>query len=206
VRNLYKVLAVLVAVGVAPALWGASICPSVGSTNTDCGYILTIAANGSITGAPVVGARPYDGYPGGDDILVGVINNSGGVYTGSIYLTGSGNDGGIFEFDGDGICDYRFQSTMLSYCSQSGYHSDPLENAGPRNTFSGITSIGGGTDNAGYVNFPSGLGGIPTGGTTFFSLEGSPASIAISTVPEPTSIFLLGSCVLGWALIRRRRA
>ena len=91
---------VLVGAGLASA---APICPTTSNTNTDCGYILTIGAGNTITGAAVLGAAPYDG---GDDALVGVINHSGATFTGTISLSGTGNGGGIFAFDGDGICTF----------------------------------------------------------------------------------------------------
>lgn len=171
--------------------WAAPICPTTASTNSDCSYILTIGAGGTVTGSPVAGANPYDGS---DDSLVGVVNNSGSTYMGSISLSGSGNGGGLFAFDGDGICAY----TQASYCSTA-----PTGYEGPGVTFSGITA--GGT--SGMVDFS----GIAAGGTAFFSLESSPASInggggpVINQTPEPSSIFLLGTGALSVAAGLRRK-
>ncbi len=161
------------------------ICPTTANTNTDCGYLLTIGAGGAVTGAPVMGANPYDGS---DDALIGVINNSGSAFNGSITISGSGNGGGLFGFDGDGICTF----TNASYCSNAatGYE-------GPLNTFTNYA-----TTTSGTVVFT----GLAAGATTFFSLEGSPASIKpIVGSPEPGTIMLLGGGFSLLALLSRRK-
>ena len=190
-RSIHTVLAVLVFVSVATAIHAGPICPTTANTNSDCAFILTIASGGSVTGAAVPGASAYDGS---DDALVGVVNNSGSIFSGSIQLTGSGNGGGIFAFDGDGICTY----TNDPYCATAttGYE-------GPLNTFANINP--GGT--AGDVV----ISGLADGATTFFSLESSPDSInqgggiVVGGIPEPTTFLLLGSGLAGLFLARRKR-
>lgn len=167
----------------------AAVCPTTSNTNTDCGYIFTIGPGGTLTGAPVAGANPYDGN---DDALVGVVNHSGAVYSGSFTLSGTGNGGGIFGFDGDGICTF----THASYCTPT---LAPTGYEGPNMFFSNYTA----DPTTGTVNF----NGIAIGGSDFFSLEGSPASITpvINQTPEPSSIFLLGTGALSAAAGLRRK-
>ena len=163
----------------------APVCPNTASTNTDCGALATINPDSSITVTPVVGANPYDGS---DDALIGVVNNSGATFTGSFTLSGSGNGGGIFAFDNDGICTF----VNASYCATAatGYE-------GPGVVFSGINASG----TTGTVN----VNGLLAGGTTYFSLEGSPASIAPNLAPEPATMSLFGLGAAGALLLFKRR-
>lgn len=173
--------------------WAAPICPTTSNTNTDCAFIITIGPGGTFTGTAVPGANPYDGN---DDALLGVVNNSGSVFSGSIHLSGSGNGGGLFAFDGDGICYY----TGASYCS-----SAPTGYEGPDNTFANYTS----DPTMGDVVFSN----LASGATSFFSLESSPSSITGGggiglpggQTPEPGSIILLGTGALGVAARLRSR-
>lgn len=178
----------------------AAICPTTSNTNTDCGFILTINPDLSISSAAVSGANPYDGS---DDVLVGVVNDASSTFSNAIFLSGSGNGGGLFAFDGDGICTF----TNASYCSSAstGYE-------GPTTTFSNIDP----SATSGDVNF---TGGLAAGATAYFSLESSPSSITTgggitvgggggstggTSVPEPAAFAVLGSGLLGLLLTRRR--
>lgn len=176
-------LAAVAAVVAASPANATSPCPSInGSTN--CGYIITVAPNGSVSGA-ATGAPPYDGV---EDTLVGVINNSTGVLN-SLTLSGAN----IFGFDGDGQAAY----TGTSY-GPTGYE-------GP-NTLFNILNPSNGT-----VTFTN--GGLAGGATAWFTLEENLATIqggvqvGLGAVPEPATwaMMLLGFCGIGMAMRRGRK-
>ena len=177
----------------------AGICPHVGG-EVDCGAVLSVGpgnvitifnVNGQNYGLGTIDTTPYDGS---DDALVGIINNSGGTLS-SLHLTGSGNGGGIFAFDGDGQQGY---SGGVSFTPPSPFTFTGYE--GPNTAF---TNIGlGGT--SGDVIF---IGGLADGATTWFSLEGSPGSLQITpnNVPEPGTLALLGIGFFIFSATRRRK-
>jgi hypothetical protein len=180
--------------------------------NTGCNVLITFNANGSITTTFPNAAGFYDS--GGDDNMVGIINNTSSAIT-SIALSSAVDD--IFGFDGDGPCGTAagaFSATAPGYTFVGGVNpctnsiESPSGNTGndyggPYVTFTGIN----GADTAGTVNF--GNGGIAAGGSTWFGLEG-PVDVNLtvsSGVPEPGSLALLGSGLAGLAfLVRKRRA
>ena len=195
--------ALFVGFGSVHALSASTICPTTFNTNTDCGYMVTINADGSITGAVVAGANPYDGA---DDALVGVVNNSAGVFNSSFTLSSSSSD--IFGFDGDGICTFigpggSEPSSLGSYCTISQASGvDPGDYQGPLNTFSNIMNF----NETGTVN----IAGLGAGQTTFFSLEGAPADIGGGIIvtggtPEPSTWLLLAGGLGLVAYLGRRR-
>ena len=57
------------------------------------------------------GVGPYDG---GDDALVGIVNNSGKTLT-SLKLSGAGNGGGVFAFDALGWTLFHFDQQDLAF-------------------------------------------------------------------------------------------
>ena len=152
-------------------------------TNGGCNVLITFNGNGSIGTTNPNGAISYDN--GGDDILVGIVNNTSHPIL-SITLTGTTTP---FGFDGDGACDPTWTYAGGNPCgtTTSGYGHQGV-------TFSGIS----GDLNTGIIDFAS---GIAPGGSNWFSLEG-PVSLSLKVVPEPGSFLLLA---LGVGLIGAAR-
>lgn len=165
----------------------ATTCPAIGA-DTDCGFLITINADGSIT-AGSTGQPPYDLGSGSEDTLVGVVNNSSVALT---SLSLSGTD--IFAFDSDGEATFP-----------GGGNYGPTGYEGPNTSFT-ITD-----NNSGIVNFLN--GGVPGGGgTAWFSLEENLADVTGGVtigngVPEPATwaMMLLGFGAMGVAFRRSRR-
>lgn len=175
-------------------------CPQIGASS-NCGTIITI--NPDSAGNPVAtitntGIGPYDGS---DDALVGIVNNLPSSSITSITLSGTGNGGGIFGFDSDGLCTY----TTCNYSNPTGYE-------GPITTFSGISSVNTFED-TGTVNFTG--AGLAPGSGTYFSLEGSPQSASITSgpiqtrpaprAPEPSLILGNLAGIIGFGAMLRRK-
>jgi hypothetical protein len=172
--------------------------------NTGCNVLITFGAGGSITTTFPNAAPSYDS--GGDDNLIGILNNSGATIT-SITLTSATDD--IFGFDGDGICgDVNGNQTTTSPgytfvgggnpCIQS---FDPSGYGGPY-TLATATNV---NDMTGTISF--GYGGIVNGASSFFSLEG-PVDLNLQVgpgVPEPATFSLMGLAMCGLLLVRRIR-
>jgi hypothetical protein len=183
----------------------ATICPATSNTNSDCAFILTIGSGGSISVSAMAGANPYDGA---DDALIGVINSSGSVYSGTMHLS---SGAAIFSFENDGICTFigpgGFEpSPAGTYCTPDQVNgTDPDDYAGPLNTFVNVSGDG----TSGDVS----ITGLSSRLTTFFSLEGSPADIAAAggisatpgAVPEPATVYMFGGGLLAVCVFARRR-
>ena len=186
-----KKTATLLAVAVAVILFAgqrayADGCPATVATpigDANSCYVITINPNLTLSFGSS-GSVFLD--PAGDDPLIEVINDAS-VEVGSINLTGVG----LFAFNGDGLC------SGLWAGAPAGCPFDLTTYAGPTTWFSGYNSLG----DFGTVNF---TGGLASRGSTYFSLENPPTGGTASTVPEPGSIFLLGSGLTGLGALRKR--
>ena len=168
------------------------------ATQGNCNLIITFNADSSIV-TTIANSAPYDGV---EDQLIGVVNN-----TSSPIMTIALSNPGVrlFGFDADGICAFQpfAANGTAGLCNGSTTASttDPGDYLGTASSFSNISA---GLD-SGSVNWAN---GIAAGTTGYFSLE-EPASLNLvvnNQVPEPTSILLLGSALLGLSALRRRKS
>lgn len=210
----------LLAMSQSASAGGTDPCPAVGDNAAGtCNILITIAADGSISTSTGSATQPYDNVlkgGAGEDVTVGVINNSASAVTG-LVLTGGATLGdlGPFDFDessaGDAPCDPSL-TTNPSGCpggesTGSAFGFGPGNGCttvtgyeGPMNCFSNFASLTTGT-----VNFlGSGLAG---NSSTWFALE-APAgeTLTVTATPEPRSLLLLASGVGLFVLLRRSSA
>jgi hypothetical protein len=181
------------AIGLATNLWAQSLsqCASalpVG-TATGCGALITVSAvdgNGNATAFTVTNLGNGNPYDGTEDTLFGIVNHSEGQLK-SIFLSSPDTTfGGIFNFDGDGPCQWAAEMNDNSndcFTFQEGY--TPTGYEGPNNTFSGFSSATSGT-----VTFTNAI--LPSG-STWFALEGTPASLGQTIEPGGTYVYPIGN-------------
>ena len=185
--------ATLIAAAATSGVGATPTCPSVGS-GSGCAYVLTVNPNGSVAISPGANSGSYDGGTRGegDDVVVGVVNNSNAIVS-SIALAGTSN---VFGFDGDGLCTLTFTSPVSSsYCQTNGPNGgpsfttsrgkttgvNPYDYQGPNNTFTNI-STSGRTIGSGTIKFTTAL---PPQGTTFLSLEAPPTKTTATATLQP---------------------
>ena len=182
----------LLLAGVLASASALAQCPTAGQA-TGCDTTITINPGGGLTITPIAGSTPYDGS---DDNLVGITNTSGATVN-SISLSGSGNGGGLFAFDGDGIDGYVGISNNAM--DSTGY-------GGPLAYFTNISS----DLTTGDVDF---INGLANGAFTYFSLESEATTAVINpggggggaVTPEPSTLVLMGTGALSLAGGIRRR-
>ena len=190
-RILHIPAALALAIAAPSVLHASALCPSLGGATAGCDLIITVTNNGTtVTPGPsyTLAGGTYDGS---DDTLVGIVNNSSSALS-SITLSSSTN---IFGFDGDGITGYGAPGNSKD---GSGY-------GGPNSYFTNINAA----QTSGTVDFLKALSA--KGGSTYFALEEALTPSAIipgpppTVTPEPSTICLLGSGVVGLAGAVRRR-
>lgn len=161
-----------------------------GQDNEGCNVLITFNSDGSISTTNPNASGAYD--TGGDDNEIGIINNTSAPIT-SVFLSSGSQD--IFGFDLDGICGgYTFDGAGPN----CGTPTDPSGYAPQGVTFSPVDNF------SGTVNFTG--GGVPAGGSAFFSLEG-PVALDLtvnSGTPEPATFGLIGIGLTGLYFVRRR--
>jgi PEP-CTERM motif len=196
-RKMSKLVSALLISGAAcaPVVAHAGVsvgCPAAGFA-TGCNEVIDIGAGNVLTFTLGPSGTPYDGS---DDNLIGVQNNSGHTIS-ALTLMGSGNGGGLFAFDGDGIDGYTSASNAIDTTGYGG------NDAYFTNIYT--TNV---TNDTGTVNF---IGGLADSTVTWFSLEsaasgGSGITGTVSSVPEPSTyaMLLAGLGLIGFAAYRRK--
>jgi hypothetical protein len=131
---------------------------------TGCGILITVFsvdAKGNAvnySAANTGNGNPYDtgDSGGGDDWLIGIINQAGANLTAITLTTPASSNTGIFAFDNDGPCAFNRKDCYGGFGSYNG----------PDNTFTAISA----NKRTGTVSFGN---PIPSGGNTWFALEGA---------------------------------
>jgi hypothetical protein len=182
---------------------GASFteCPPVGDDTSGCQYLITVTSEsgGAATAWTVATSSPDQGpYDGSDDTLIGIVNDTAAPVT-SITLSATVGTDGAFAFDGDGPCSgTSFPRPTLTECG-GGYDTANPGDYG-HSAYTGVvavtfSNIHGTHNSTGKVDFEG--AGISPGASNWFGLEGRLSALQLAAVPEPGSLVLLGTGLLG---------
>jgi hypothetical protein len=176
-----------------------SQCPATGNDTSGCELLVTVtaASGGAATGWTVATSSPDQGpFDGVEDTLIGIVNGTSSALNSITFNTAPGSD--IFGFDGDGACPAGryIPGPTATQCGNATQNPTGYGSAG--------VSFGSNNgDNIGTVNL---TGGLAAGASTWFDLEGAITAQTISTsTPEPGSLMLLGSGLLGLVGLARRK-
>ena len=176
--------------------------PNYGANTNGPALIVELFSDGSATiHTNPVNAQPYDSI---EDTYIGVYNNSGQTLNSFNISSSTYGDGGIFNFDFDGITTY----------GAPGNASDRGGYGGPNIYFTNIVMSGDcysgvGCFQSGTVNF---LTALVDQGTDYFSLEepldsasftAQAPELAATPIPAALPLFASGLGVMG--LVARRR-
>jgi hypothetical protein len=184
------VLLVFAGMGPATNLWAqCSSALPVGSAS-GCGALITVSKvdeSGNATAFTVTNLGNGNPYDGTEDTLFGIVNNSGGMLQSIVLSSPDTTFGGIFNFDADGPCQWALESNDNPndcFTPPEGYTRTGYE--GPDNTFINIIE----NKTSGTVSFTH---TIPNnGGSTWFALEGTPASLGQTIEPGGTYVYPVG--------------
>jgi PEP-CTERM motif len=164
-----------------------------------CDLIITVTDGGfTVANGPSSGIASGT-YDNSDDTLIGIINNSSSPLS-SINISSTTD---IYGFDGDGID--TFGAPGNSTDNSAANTTLGIGGYGGPDTF--FTNINQSTFASGTVNFITPLG--INGGSTYFSFEDAlvPSQIIQTggTVPEPSTLLMMGTGVAGLAGMLRRK-
>jgi uncharacterized repeat protein (TIGR01451 family) len=186
-------------------------CPSIGDAVRGCNDLLVLNPDGTATFLTDPKEPTLDAF---DDTLVGILNNTG-VALSNITLQssnlssgeGAANQG-IFAFDGDGLCSisntsqgnfaltWHVGGKQLS-AAQTGCPYGPTGYEGPFTYFSNYSKANKYT--TGTVNFTQ-QGGLPSGGSVFFSLENKVTNLTIFHPTTTVTTLSASTIVLGQSI------
>jgi len=151
-------------------------CPVVGY-DTSCQLLIDFSSTGTATVLTDPSQGAFDGV---EDTLIGVQNDSPVTVNSFTVTATSSSTDPPFSFDGDGACSGVNSNPGLGTFAPppAGCPFGPSGYEGPGVSYTNISA----DDNSGTVTF---AGGIPSGGSAWFSLEGQVTASSISIPPPP---------------------